>query len=105
MLPQHLNTDRLRARGDVRSREGLPTAVARFAWRDAESGERLVVELRGTNTFLAALEACGFERLPEEESEAGDSLDGGRPRDLGPPGSEEGAPRLAIVTPLLRGSA
>jgi hypothetical protein len=45
----------------------------RLGWTDAVTGERLLVETSGDASFFRALEAQGFERLPD-----------GAPTPLGP---------------------
>lgn len=45
----------------------------RLGWTDAVSGERLLVETSGDSSYFRALEAQGFERLPD-----------GAPTPLGP---------------------
>ncbi|HVS16974.1 MAG TPA: hypothetical protein VMT18_00135 [Planctomycetota bacterium] len=37
----------------------------RLGWTDAVSGERLLVETSGDSSYFRALEAQGFERLPD----------------------------------------
>ncbi|MAF67184.1 MAG: hypothetical protein CMJ84_16195 [Planctomycetes bacterium] len=38
---------------------------ARFRWTDRETGARVLVEVGGSEEFLSALEACGFDRLAQ----------------------------------------
>jgi hypothetical protein len=51
--------------GNVRSSSLDPSHSARFSWLDRETGERITVEIQGSEAFLAELEALGFEPAPE----------------------------------------
>lgn len=50
-----------RARGDARTSDGAPVVAARLLWTDPETGDRLQVEILGTEAFLAGLARLGFE--------------------------------------------
>ena len=50
-----------RVRGAVRGR----FRSALLGWTDPESGERLTVDLHGSDSFLQALERMGFEHLAD----------------------------------------
>lgn len=50
------------------SGDGGPLAVTHLAWTDPETGERLMVELKGSEQFVQALERSGFEVLRSGES-------------------------------------
>lgn len=74
----------------------------RLGWTDAVSGERLLVETSGDSSFFRALEAQGFERLPD-----------GAPTPLGPrlahasarAGSRRAQPTAGAALRRARGSA
>ncbi len=51
--------------GNVRSSDLAPSHSARFSWLDRETGERITVEIQGSQAFLAELEALGFEPTSE----------------------------------------
>lgn len=56
--------DRLEAFDRSAALEG-PRGLARFLWVDAETGDELAVDVRGTESFFEELENLGFERLGE----------------------------------------
>ena len=61
------------ARGKIRSVGPHALRTSWFAWDDPETGERLEIELWGSQAFLQELESIGFERLGESElSELGE---------------------------------
>jgi len=70
----------------------------RLGWTDAVTGERLLVETSGDSSFFRALEAQGFERLPD-----------GAPTPLGPrraqASARAGSGRALPVIRPSRGSA
>ena len=51
------------AHGKIRSVGPQALRTSWFAWSDPETGERLEVELWGSQLFLQELESLGFERL------------------------------------------
>jgi len=51
------------ARGKIRSVGPQAMRTSWFTWSDPETGERLEVELWGSQAFLQELESIGFERL------------------------------------------
>lgn len=61
MEPQNQKSGRNVVNGAVR---GAFRSV-RLGWTDAVTGERLMVETSGDSSFFSALEAQGFERLPD----------------------------------------
>jgi hypothetical protein len=61
MEPQETRSGRNVVNGALR---GAFRSV-RLGWTDEVSGERLLVETSGDSSFFSALEAVGFERLPE----------------------------------------
>lgn len=65
--------EHLTVRGSARSSEQGPGRSVRMSWVDPESGERLEVELWGTELFLADLRASGFEELPRGSEMAEES--------------------------------
>ena len=52
--------------GIVHASPGGQALNARYAWIDAESGERIVLEVIGSEEFFQSLEELGFERLEED---------------------------------------
>ena len=46
----------------------VPTRL--FGWTDPESGQRLTLRMRGTESFLQALEPLGFEALESRDGSA-----------------------------------
>lgn len=55
------------ARGEIRPSRDECRAWRRLAWTDVETGERLEVDLHGTNSFFEALDAAGCEHIPAED--------------------------------------
>jgi len=92
MRTRDLHRIRRWARGSVRSADASSLSPARLEWVDPETGERLVVDLMGSEAFLSDLEASGFERpLGGNRRGAGPSAGG--------PGLERPRARLDAPTP------